>query len=111
MPPKIITSDGCLFGSRPRRWTRCTLWCRHLFLPWIAASVPFAGRYVLSTYVLSWFEKEWTLEHYRTCEFMAGECRPAQLVITWQDSALVFGIGTAAVLALAALAMRRRDIT
>lgn len=75
------------------------------------ASVPFAGRYVLSTYVASWFEKKLTLEDYRSCEFTSGECLPAQFVITWQDSALVFGIGTAAVLALATLAMRRRDIT
>jgi len=75
------------------------------------AQVPFSGRYVLSTYVLSWFQKDWTLENYRSCDFAAGECRPTTLVLTWQDSAMVFGVGTAVVLLAATLLMRRRDVT
>jgi hypothetical protein len=33
------------------------------------------------------------------------------MVLTWQDSAVVFGVGTAVVLAAALWMMRRRDIT
>ncbi|WP_329104993.1 ABC transporter permease [Micromonospora sp. NBC_01699] len=72
---------------------------------------PFGDRYVLSTYALAWFEKKWTLFDYEACNFRQGECVPGELVLTWQDSGLVFGIGTAVVLAAAIWAMRRRDVT
>ncbi|MGW0431993.1 ABC transporter permease subunit [Micromonospora sp. NPDC003197] len=75
------------------------------------AGVRFGDRYVLSTYALAWFDKKFTLYDYRACDFAMGECKPAELLITWQDSALVFGVGTAVVLAAAIWAMRRRDIT
>jgi len=39
-----------------------------------------------------------------------GECVPAEMVLTWQDSGLVFAIGTLLVLGAALWAMRRRDI-
>ncbi|HET6213899.1 MAG TPA: ABC transporter permease subunit [Micromonosporaceae bacterium] len=68
-------------------------------------------RFVPSTYIFAWFNKKWTLYDYRACEFARGECQPKQLVITWQQSALVMGITLAAVLALAIWAMRRRDVT
>lgn len=74
------------------------------------AGVRFGERYLLSTYALAWFNKQWELLDYRACEFSQGECRPAQMLITWQDSALLFGLGTAAVLAAALWTMRRRDI-
>jgi ABC-type transport system involved in multi-copper enzyme maturation permease subunit len=73
--------------------------------------MPFGDRYVLSTYALAWFEKKATLFDWDSCNFSMGECKPAQFVITWQNSALVFGLGTALVLAAALWSMRRRDIT
>ncbi|MFK3985052.1 ABC transporter permease subunit [Micromonospora sp. NPDC050397] len=72
---------------------------------------PFGDRYVLSTYALAWFEKEWTLRDYQACNFQFGECTPGELVLTWQDSGLVFGVGTVVVLAAALWAMRSRDVT
>lgn len=72
---------------------------------------PFGDRYVLSTYALAWFEKKWTLFDYQSCNFQQGECTPAELVLTWQDSGLVFGVGTVVVLAAAIWAMRSRDVT
>ncbi|MEV0429831.1 ABC transporter permease subunit [Micromonospora sp. NPDC050495] len=73
--------------------------------------VPFGDRYVLSTYAQSWFMKQVKLFDYDACQFAKGECQPGELLVTWQDSALVFGLGTAVVLVAAFWAMRRRDIT
>ncbi|GAB3373462.1 hypothetical protein GCM10027452_31830 [Micromonospora halotolerans] len=73
-------------------------------------SVPFGDRYVLSTYAQSWFMKQAELFDYDTCQFAKGACEPAKLVVTWQQSALVFGVGAAAVLIGAFWSMRRRDI-
>ena len=75
------------------------------------AGVRFGDRYVLSTYAIAWFEKSFTLYDYRACDFAMGECKPGEFLVTWQDSALVFGVGTALVLAAAMWAIRRRDIT
>lgn len=74
------------------------------------AGVPFGDRYVLSTYALAWFNKTWTLRDYQACRFANGECRPAELVLTWQDSGLLFAAGTLLVLGAALWTMRRRDI-
>ncbi|MBO4206544.1 ABC transporter permease subunit [Micromonospora echinofusca] len=74
------------------------------------AQVRFGQRYVLSTYALAWFEKKWTLVDHRSCEFARGMCNPAEFVVTWQQSALVFGVGTVLVLAAAVWSIRRRDI-
>jgi hypothetical protein len=70
-----------------------------------------ADRYLLSTYAIAWFDKKMTIFDYRSCEFALGECRPKELVITWQHSGVVFVAGAAAALALAIWAMRRRDVT
>ncbi|WP_328342437.1 ABC transporter permease subunit [Micromonospora sp. NBC_00421] len=75
------------------------------------AGVRFGDRWVLSTYALAWFQKQWKLVDYRSCEFAQGECTPKEMLVTWQDSALVFGIGTAVVMVAAFWMMRRRDIT
>lgn len=72
---------------------------------------PFGERYVLSTYAMAWFEKQWTLRDFNACNFQQGECNPAELVITWQESGLVFAVGTTVVLAAAIWSMRRRDVT
>jgi hypothetical protein len=73
--------------------------------------VRFGDRWVLSTYALAWFEKKWELVDYQSCNFTMGECQPDTFIVTWQQSALVFGVGTAAVLAAAIWLMRSRDIT
>ncbi|MGC5019943.1 ABC transporter permease subunit [Micromonospora sp. DT47] len=75
------------------------------------AGVRFGDRWVLSTYALAWFQKQWTLLDHKSCEFVQGQCNPKEMLITWQDSALVFGLGTALVLAAAFWMMRRRDIS
>ncbi|MDQ7906619.1 ABC transporter permease subunit [Phytohabitans sp. ZYX-F-186] len=76
------------------------------------AQVRFAERWVLSTYALAWFEKRWELQDWRACNIsFSGQCEPDTFVITWQQSALVFGLGTAVVLAAAIWLMRSRDIT
>ncbi|MFG1659397.1 ABC transporter permease subunit [Micromonospora chersina] len=74
-------------------------------------SVPFGDRYVLSTYAQSWFMKQAELFDYDTCQFAKGACEPAKFVVTWQQSALVFGLAAAAVLIGAFWSMRRRDIS
>lgn len=76
------------------------------------AQVRFADRWVLSTYALAWFEKRWELTDWNSCNFsFSGECEPDKFIVTWQQSALVFGVGTAAVIAAAVWLMRSRDIT
>lgn len=76
------------------------------------AGVKFADRYYLSTYAMAWFEKKWTLEDWNACNFsISGECKPDVFVVTWQQSALVFGLGTAVVLIAATWLMRSRDVT
>lgn len=74
------------------------------------SGVRFGDRFIPTTYALAWFEKEWKLFDWRSCQFNNGECRPAEMVITWQDSALVFGAATALVLVAAFWVIRRRDI-
>ena len=71
----------------------------------------FGDRYVLSTYAVSWFMKEYKLTDWSSCDFVQGACEPKTFLVTWQDSALVFGVGTVVVLAAAAWLMRSRDIT
>lgn len=72
--------------------------------------IGFPDRYMLSTYAMAWFSKAVTLEDSSGCDWSLGQCAPKQLLLTWQDSALVFGIGVAAVLALSLWAIRRRDV-
>lgn len=74
--------------------------------------VPFSGRYLLSTYAAAWFQKEWKLTNWESCVLTTtGPCEPATFLVTWQQSALVFGVGTALVLLAAIWLIRRRDVT
>ncbi|MFC4146552.1 ABC transporter permease subunit [Micromonospora mangrovi] len=75
------------------------------------AGVRFGDRYVLSTYAMAWFEKQRKLIDYRSCDFVQGECTPKTMLVTWQHSAVVLGVGTALVLVAAFWTMRRRDIS
>lgn len=72
--------------------------------------VRFVDRWLWTTYLQAWMGKKLTLEDYDACEFVAGECRPKQLVIDWHQSGLLFGVVTAVVLAVTMWTMRRRDI-
>ncbi|MEV4491562.1 ABC transporter permease subunit [Micromonospora coxensis] len=75
------------------------------------AGVPFGDRYVLSTYAMAWFQKQWKLLDYDSCQLVQGACEPKELIVTWQQSGLLFGIGAALVLTAAFWLMRRRDVT
>jgi hypothetical protein len=75
------------------------------------AQVRFPEAYLLPTHVYAWMAKKVTLEDWRSCQFVMGECRPKTMDLTWQGSGVLFGV-TALVLFGAALwTMRRRDIT
>ncbi|MFE2613976.1 ABC transporter permease subunit, partial [Micromonospora chalcea] len=54
--------------------------------------IQFGDRYVLSTYAQSWFLKQAELYDYDTCQFTQGACEPAKYVVTWEQSAVVFGV-------------------
>ncbi|GAA1880612.1 ABC transporter permease subunit [Asanoa iriomotensis] len=73
--------------------------------------VQFGDRYILSTYLVAWFEKSMTIIDYRACNFVNGPCTPPEYVVTWQQSSVLLG----AVLVLgvfgAVWSMRRRDVT
>jgi hypothetical protein len=76
------------------------------------AEVTFPERFVLSTYVVAWFQKSLTLVDYNACAVtLTGECEPSTFVVAWPTSALVLGLGTALVLAATIWTMRSRDIT
>lgn len=72
---------------------------------------PLADRFMPSTYGLAWFLKSWKIEDYRFCDWNLGQCEPRTMVITWQDSAVVFGAALAVAVVGAFWAIRRRDIT
>lgn len=73
--------------------------------------VTFGDRYVLSTYAISWLMKEYKLTDWSSCDYVAGACEAKEFIVTWQDSAVVLGTGTALILVAAVWLMRRRDIT
>ncbi|MBQ1042727.1 ABC transporter permease subunit [Micromonospora sp. C32] len=73
--------------------------------------IQFGDRYVLSTYAQSWFLKQAELYDYDTCQFTQGACEPAKYVVTWEQSAVVFGVALVAAVVAAFWTMRRRDIT
>lgn len=73
--------------------------------------VPYPDRFYLSTWAGAWFGKEMTIYNFRECDFVQGACNPGEMVLTWQQAGLVFGVGAAIVLVLAFWSMRRRDVT
>jgi ABC-2 type transport system permease protein len=75
------------------------------------AQVRFLEMYLLPTYVAAWMFKSVQLQHFESCQFTMGECRPETMDLTWRHSALLFGITTLVVVSLAMWSMRRRDIT
>jgi ABC-type transport system involved in multi-copper enzyme maturation permease subunit len=76
------------------------------------ANVSFPGRFILSSYAIAWFNKTLKLTDWNSCDWSSvNGCEPKTMTLTWQDSAMVFGVGTVVVLAAAIWMMRRRDIT
>ncbi|WP_433530125.1 ABC transporter permease subunit [Micromonospora sp. CA-263727] len=76
------------------------------------AGVRFAEAWLLPTYAYAWMAKTVTLQDWRSCSATyTGECNPATLDITWQQSSVLFTVGVAVILGAAMWAMRRRDIT
>jgi ABC-2 type transport system permease protein len=75
------------------------------------ARVRFPEAYLLPTHVYAWMEKKVTLEDWRSCQFVMGECRPKTMDLTWRGSALLFGATAVLLLGAAVWTMRRRDIT
>jgi ABC-2 type transport system permease protein len=72
--------------------------------------VRFGDRFILSTYLIAWFDKKMTLYDYRACDFAQGQCNPGELVITWHQSAVLFAIALVLAVAGAIWSMRRRDV-
>ncbi|GIF65048.1 hypothetical protein Ais01nite_30830 [Asanoa ishikariensis] len=72
--------------------------------------VRFSDRYVLSTYLVAWFDKSMTITDWRACQYAQGSCEPPEYVVTWQHASVLLG----AVLVLsvfgAVWSMRRRDV-
>lgn len=76
------------------------------------AKVDFGERFLLSTYTISWLLKKWTLVNWESCVLdRTGQCQPAEYVVTWQQSAVVLGLGTVLLVGTALWTMRNRDIT
>ena len=73
--------------------------------------VRFGERYVLSSYLIAWFNKTITLYDWRSCEFSQGQCNPAELVVTWQQSGVLFAIVLVLAVFGALWSIRRRDVT
>ncbi|MEU8182311.1 ABC transporter permease subunit [Micromonospora sp. NPDC049044] len=76
------------------------------------ANVKFAEAWLLPTYALAWMTKTVTLKDWNSCNATYyGECEPATLDITWQQSSALFSVGLVVILGAALWAMRRRDIS
>ncbi|RAO10239.1 ABC transporter permease subunit [Micromonospora noduli] len=76
------------------------------------ASVRFAEAWLLPTYVLAWMTKTVTLQDWNSCNATYyGECKPATMDITWQQSSILLSVGVVVILGAALWAMRRRDIS
>ncbi|MEU8160527.1 ABC transporter permease subunit [Micromonospora parva] len=76
------------------------------------AGVRFAEAWLLPTYALAWMTKKITLEDWNACNATYyGECKPATMDITWQQSSVLLSVGVVVILGAALWAMRRRDIS
>ncbi|MEV4119302.1 ABC transporter permease subunit [Micromonospora sp. NPDC049645] len=76
------------------------------------ASVRFAEAWLLPTYALAWMTKTVTLQDWNSCNATYyGECKPATMDITWQQSSILLSVGVVVILGAALWAMRRRDIS
>jgi ABC-2 type transport system permease protein len=69
-------------------------------------NVPFYERYLLSTYGAAWLTQRWHIGESGPCQ---GTC--AEIVVTWQQAALVLGALVTVALGAALWSVRRRDVT
>ncbi|GIF77068.1 ABC transporter permease subunit [Asanoa siamensis] len=72
--------------------------------------VQFGDRWILSTYLVAWFDKSLKITNWRACELATGPCTPPEYIVTWQQSSVL--LGAALVLAVfgAVWSIRRRDV-
>src|SRR5690606_13640167 len=63
------------------------------------------------TYVQAWMERSVTVTDWRSCEFVFGQCEPAEIELTWQVSGLGMAALVALTLGIAMWQMRSRDVT
>jgi len=74
--------------------------------------VRYGDRYVLSTYLVAWFDKKLTITDWRACDFVQGPvaCTPPEYVVTWQHASVL--LATVLVLSVfgALWSIRRRDV-
>ncbi|PZF90818.1 ABC transporter permease subunit [Micromonospora deserti] len=76
------------------------------------AGVRFAEAWLLPTYAMAWMQKKVTLQDWQSCNAtFSGECQPATLDITWQQSSVLLAVGVIVTLGAALWTMRRRDIS
>ncbi|MFI6784170.1 ABC transporter permease subunit [Micromonospora sp. NPDC050276] len=76
------------------------------------AGVRFAEAWLLPTYALAWMTKTVKLEDWNSCNATYfGQCEPATMEITWQQSSVLLSVGVVVILGAALWAMRRRDIS
>jgi ABC-2 type transport system permease protein len=75
------------------------------------ARVRFPEAYLLPTHVYAWMTKKVTLQDWRSCQFVMGECHPKTMDLTWQGSGVLFGAAALVMFGVALWTMRRRDIT
>jgi ABC-type transport system involved in multi-copper enzyme maturation permease subunit len=71
----------------------------------------FYAQWMPSTYAAAWTEKSITLFNNAACDYSQGQCDPPKIVVTWQQSGLLFGAIALVTLAAAFWSMRRRDVT
>ncbi|MFG1916408.1 ABC transporter permease subunit [Micromonospora sp. NPDC048898] len=76
------------------------------------AGVRFAEAWLLPTYMLAWMTKTVKLEDWNSCNAtFSGECKPATMDITWQQSSILLSVAVVVILGASLWVMRRRDIS
>ncbi|MEV4536969.1 ABC transporter permease [Asanoa sp. NPDC049518] len=72
--------------------------------------VRFSDRYILSTYLIAWFDKSTTITDWRACQFSQGSCTPPEYVVTWQHASVLLGAVLVLSVVGALWSIRRRDV-
>jgi ABC-2 type transport system permease protein len=67
-------------------------------------------RWFLSSYAIAWLEQKSEFVDFTPCRYAEGPCEPLHWSIGMADSAVIFGVGATALVALAVIVMRRRDV-
>jgi len=67
-------------------------------------------RWFLSSYAIAWLEQKSEFTDFTRCRYADGPCEPLRWSIGMADSAVIFGVGTLALVALAVIVIRRRDV-